>query len=458
MHESCTLGSVRGAPSNGRPYRNPSGNGNRNLVGACAMVRNVRDEQLVYPDKLIRVRVDRRVSHAAFVEKAASTSIARDFIEAKLKTSAGQVGISGSDLRKLPVVLPPLREQERIADKLDALFARVEACRTRLDRVPVLLKRLRQAVLEAAFTGELTTEWRSRTVLTPIAQSIAQVVVPPRPNRFGSRSLAVIPGDYALAVGKPDRVLPLGWAWTALVDVAQMESGHTPSRSHPEYWGGDIRWLGIADARDHHAGLVTETYQRTNELGIANSAARVLPAGTVCLSRTASVGYVVRTGVPMATSQDFANWTCTEAVNTDWLKYLFVAEKQALFRFGKGSTHTTIYFPELMSFCVGLPPVEEQAEIVRRVDCLFALADSLESRYEAARAQVDRLTPALLAKAFRGELVPQDPNDEPADAMLARLRGEGANGKGADRAPNKRGRGARSARPSSRPSVTMPAD
>ena len=69
-----------------------------------------------------------------------------------------------------------------------------------------------------------------------------------------------------------------------------------------------------------------------------------------------------------------------------------------------------------------LPELAEQAEILRRVESLFALADNLEAKYRAARAQVDRLTPALLAKAFRGELVPQDPNDEPADALLARLR------------------------------------
>jgi len=69
-----------------------------------------------------------------------------------------------------------------------------------------------------------------------------------------------------------------------------------------------------------------------------------------------------------------------------------------------------------------LPPVPEQTEIVRRVESLFAYADRLEARYAAARAQVDKLTPATLAKAFRGELVPQDPNDEPAADLLARLR------------------------------------
>ncbi|WP_229482307.1 restriction endonuclease subunit S, partial [Mycolicibacterium mageritense] len=141
----------------------------------------------------------------------------------------------------------------------------------------------------------------------------------------------------------------------------------------------------------------------------------------VCVSRTASVGYVVKMGKPMATSQDFVNWVCGPAVNPDWLKWLFVAEEAALYRFGKGSTHTTIYFPEWLSLHVALPSLEEQSEIVRRVEKLFAFADRLEERLSLAQAAVQKLTPALLAKAFRGELVPQDPNDEPASELLKRL-------------------------------------
>jgi hypothetical protein len=83
---------------------------------------------------------------------------------------------------------------------------------------------------------------------------------------------------------------------------------------------------------------------------------------------------------------------------------------------------------------------------------------SLEAKYQATHAQVDRLTPALLAKAFRGELVPQDPNDEPADALLARLRGDAAQHEGAGPATSKRGRAARSRRPPAPPPANVPAD
>ena len=108
-----------------------------------------------------------------------------------------------------------------------------------------------------------------------------------------------IPPKLALAVGRPSSAAPRGWEWSELTKLARLESGHTPSRNHPEYWGGEIPWIGIKDARAHHGGVIDDTEQKTNELGILNSSARVLPANTVCLSRTASVGYVVVMGDPV---------------------------------------------------------------------------------------------------------------------------------------------------------------
>lgn len=147
-----------------------------------------------------------------------------------------------------------------------------------------------------------------------------------------------------------------------------MESGHTPSRRHPEYWGGAIPWIGIKDARAFDGGQVDDTIEYTNAIGIENSSARVLPAGTVCLSRTASVGYVVVMGRPMATSQDFVNFVCGERLNPRFLQYLFVAEGDNLLRFASGSVHQTIYFPEAKAFHVCIPGIAEQQRIVGILD------------------------------------------------------------------------------------------
>ncbi|UTG97461.1 restriction endonuclease subunit S [Sinorhizobium meliloti] len=206
--------------------------------------------------------------------------------------------------------------------------------------------------------------------------------------------------------------------------IARQETGHTPSRSHPEWWDGDIPWIGIKDAGAHHGRIIEETIQTTNEEGLANSAARLLPAGTVCLSRTASVGYVTIMGKPMATSQDFVTWTCTEALVPKFLMYALMAEGDDIREFGKGTTHTTIYFPEVRAMQICLAPLEEQHEIARRIEAAFAKIDRLAKEAKRALELVGRLDEAILAKAFRGELVPQDENDEPAEKLLERIRSE----------------------------------
>ena len=196
-------------------------------------------------------------------------------------------------------------------------------------------------------------------------------------GRTGGRkaSTGVIAGRYALAVGEPDLPVPPGWSWTALCDLAQLESGHTPSRSHPEYWNGDIPWVGIRDAVSGHGQTIHDTSQHVTELGLKNSSARLLPRNTVCLSRTASVGFVVVMGRAMATSQDFVNWVCGPRLDPQYLKYVLVAENEALWRFASGTTHQTIYYPEAKAFHISLPPPTEQQAIVR---VLCALDDRID--------------------------------------------------------------------------------
>src|SRR5206468_1295789 len=91
----------------------------------------------------------------------------------------------------------------------------------------------------------------------------------------------------------------------------------------------------------------------------------------VCLSRTASVGYVVVMGRPMATSQDFVNWVCSPHLDPNFLKYLFINEDEDLLRFASGSVHQTIYFPEVKAFHICHPPLAEQHRIVRILNEAF---------------------------------------------------------------------------------------
>lgn len=207
-----------------------------------------------------------------------------------------------------------------------------------------------------------------------------------RPTKTGGRSATTghIAGDYALAVGASEEETPEGWSWRLLSDLARLETGHTPSRRKPEYWNGDIPWIGIRDATGNHGRTLFDTAQHVTQAGIDNSSARVLPANTVCLSRTASVGYVVVMGRPMATSQDFVNWVCDpEKLDYRYLKYALLAERASYSRFSHGTTHQTIYFPEVKAFHLLAPEADMQSAIA---DVLSALDDKIEQNRRTARA------------------------------------------------------------------------
>jgi type I restriction enzyme S subunit len=217
--------------------------------------------------------------------------------------------------------------------------------------------------------------------------------VPRGKTKTGGRpaTLGVIPGRYSLSVGNPETWAPRGWRWTPLTEVARLETGHTPSRKHPEYWGGDIPWIGIRDATENHGRTLDDTKQHTNDLGIANSSARLLPAHTVCLSRTASVGYVVVTGRPMATSQDFVNWVCSDQIDYNFLKYVLLSEHDSFLTFASGTTHQTIYFPEVKAFHVCLPPVEVQNKIVAVLSAYDGLIENNNRRIKVLKEMAQRI-------------------------------------------------------------------
>ena len=150
-------------------------------------------------------------------------------------------------------------------------------------------------------------------------------------------------------------------------------------------------------------GRIFDTTQYTNQAGLANSAARLLPEGTVCFSRAASVGYVVILGRPMATSQDFVNWVPTKAAESEWLKLVMMAERPALHRFSKGAVHQTKYYPAWLAMHIVLPPLAEQHRIVARVEELMALCDQLEAGVGAADGIRSCLLDSLLHESLASQ-------------------------------------------------------
>ncbi|MCA1755448.1 MAG: restriction endonuclease subunit S [Spirochaeta sp.] len=330
--------------------------------------------------------------------------------------------ISFSKLSELEIQLPPRAEQQRIAAFVAELQARMQPTSEGLGEVLPLCERLHDAVLRSAFRGELTAEWRKQQPHASVEERLKRTPPPAQPIGGRSATDRLIPGVGGISVNNPHVSLPRGWQWTPLLRLARQETGHTPSRSEPNYWSGDVPWIGIRDAAEHHGMFIHQTHQHVSQAGLANSSARLLPPGTVCLSRTASVGYVVIMGKAMATSQDFATWTCTTLLDPEYLMYALLSEGSEIRRFGKGTTHTTIYFPEIRAFHIALAPIEEQREIVRRVRGALS---SIQAVYALAQDQIQQLSlldQVVISLAVKGQLVSQHPDDEPASVLLSRIR------------------------------------
>ena len=280
--------------------------------------------------------------------------------------------------RDAPFVLAPKAEQKRVADKLDTVLTRVDAVNTRLARVAPLLKRFRQSVLAAATSGRLTEDWRlDRRLPAPKAHELGTII------RVSS-----------------------GQGLTAKQMVS---SGGIP------VFGGN----GITGYHDQ-----ANTVEPTLLIG------RV---GYYCGS--------VHLTPPIAWVTDNALIVRHDPKIVQ-KNYLFFALQAIDLRQNDSSTaQPVISGQKIYGLLVVLPHFDEQTEIVRRVETLFAFADRLEARLAQAQTAATRLTPALLAKAFRGELVPQDPNDEPAAELLRRLQAQRATAVSASKTGTGRGRG-----------------
>ncbi len=341
------------------------------------------------------------------------------------KATEGDIKLKGKTLNKaklkeMDVCFPPLPDQQHIVGILDKAFEGIAIARANAEKNLQNARAIFESHLKSVFSqrseGRLAGKAAAKSNTSsrrytgiPAAVDDAEMA---RLNagyvtRTGGRkaTLRHIPGDLSLTVGMPNTGSRKGWRWAALTSLARLETGHTPSRKHPEYWGGTIPWIGIQNARENHGQRITDTIQKTNDLGIANSSARVLPENTVCLSRTASVGYVMVMGRPMATSQDFVNWVCSPKLKPDFLKYLFLAEgREGLLRFASGAVHQTIYFPEAKAFHICYPDMDEQNRIVQQCDRLAAETRRLEAIYQRKLSALDELKKSLLHHAFSGQM------------------------------------------------------
>lgn len=310
----------------------------------------------------------------------------------------------------LEVPLAPLAEQRRIVAKLETLLGKVDACQQGLAKMPVLLKRFRQSVLAAACSGRLTEDWRAERTAddTDDTDKMASV-----------KSVKCV-------VAEPGCELPDTWQAAELGEFIE-SSFYGPRFSKESYSSKGVPTVRTTDMG--FDGSIVLKNSPCVSLCERDLKKFRLKGGDLVVTRTgATIGKcavfddALGPAIPSAYLIRFR--LKQDAIVPKFaLRFLMSpAGQQYLVGGSTAVAQPNVNAKTISRFVIPLPPLPEQREIVRRVEALFALADRIEARVQKAQAQVDKLTPSILAKAFRGELVPQDPNDEPAEALLQRIR------------------------------------
>lgn len=300
-------------------------------------------------------------------------TLSRPFIDWAVASSYGvkMPRTTWEALGQFDVQLPSLEEQRRIVKYLDTETARN-------DELVEELHRLGAAIVERSMSNQQRVATRGCASERLISSQLSWL------------------GD-----------VPASWQVVPLKSVARMESGHTPSRSRPELWENcSIPWISLNDVgrltvNEH----IDSTVNLISQAGVSASSARVLPAGTVVLSRDATIGRTSIMAVPMATSQHFAAWVCGPRLDPRYLWLLFTTAMQAFFgSLCEGSTIRTIGMPELRTFKIPLPPVEEQQRIVAEAESARATACSLDNEIGRQVALLQEHRQALITAAVTGGL------------------------------------------------------
>lgn len=280
---------------------------------------------------------------------------------------SAQNGFAKQDIADIKIPLPPLPEQQYLSQKLTALLDEVAQTKQRLEAIPALLKQFRQSVLADAVSGRLTKEWREV-------------------QKF-----------------------PITWQSKRIADLGQIFSGKTPSKSNASYWNnGSIYWISAKDMKSDEivssGDLITENAVKETKLKICPKETILMVIRSGIISHSFPVAI---TNVEVTINQDLkALLPSTNLVIPKFVFYLLKGnERKILDCCSKsGTTVASIEMPAFEKFEFRIPSIEEQTQIVQKVETYFALADEIETQVKTALENVNLLTQSILAKAFSGEL------------------------------------------------------
>ncbi|MBI5865845.1 MAG: restriction endonuclease subunit S [Planctomycetes bacterium] len=355
--------------------------------------------------------------------------------------SAGQLRVPADFLAESRVPVAPLPEQRRVVAETEKQFSRLDAGVAALRRVAANLKRYKAAVLKAACDGSLTADWRAAHPDAEPAGVLLRRILTERRRRWEQAELARM-----LARGKPPKddrwkaryeepqgpnpadrpPLPKTWTWATVEQIsALLQYGSSAKCSTegdvPVFRMGNLTNDGRIDTEnlkylpanhDEFPALLLSPgdvlFNRTNSAELVGKSAVYRGEPEQC----SFASYLIRVRLMDGAEPVYVAACLNSSLGRNWVKS--VVSQQV----GQANVNGT----KLAAFSLPLPPLDEQVEIAGRIDDSFSVAEHVVGTIDAANRRASRLRQAILRDAFDGKLVPQDPMDEPAAALLERIR------------------------------------
>ncbi|MBY5940309.1 restriction endonuclease subunit S [Halomonas sp. DP5N14-9] len=335
------------------------------------------------------------------------------------------VELSRAAVLEKQIPVPPLDEQRRIVDKIESLFAQLDHGEASLRDVQKLLARYRQSVLKAAVTGQLTVDWRAKNAgrLESGSDLLKRILQARRENWQGR-------GKYKEPVA-PDThdlpELPEGWVWASVEQLSLMVDYGTSSKCSLDPTGVPV--LRMGNIVDGSLDLDNLKYLPGSHSDFPKL---LLKSGDLLFNRTNSAELVGKTAVYKGVPKD-----CSYASYLIRVRFIEVApEYVSAFVnsvFGRQWVRSVVSQQvgqanvngsKLKSLVVPLPPAAEQKVIIAEMDERLSKMSAVEEWCQTELTRSEALRQSILKDAFSGKLVPQDPDDEPASELLARIRAE----------------------------------
>ena len=385
-------------------------------TGFCVL----RAAQGVDPRFLFRVvRSDAFIEHVLPFQRGSSYPAVRD-----------------ADILDRQIPLPPKGEQARIADRLDELLTDLDQAVGELIAAQEKLTQYRQSLLKAAVEGALTAEWRAQNPPQETGAELLARILRERRARWEARQLErftaqgkVPPTDWrakyvepAMPASATEAAAATTWACASIGQCFQVAMGATPSRKEPSYWGGTVPWVSSGEVRFER---IAATRECISEAGLNNSSTRMNPVGSVLLGMIGegkTRGQVAILGIPATNNQNCAAiWVSETDIPPEFVYYWLWSRYDETRRGSSGNNQPALNKTLVEAMPLPVPPVAEAREIVSRVDAQLAGIAAQEREIEQLLRMATAQRQNILRAAFSGQLVPQDPNDEPAGALLARI-------------------------------------